>query len=984
MSTIGYTAAVATRPVLRIFISSTAIDLRDYRDKVRDAVLSLNNLPVAMETFSARPGQPAIECRKMAAEADALICIVAHLYGYVPPKELGGDGEKSITWLEVEAAERACKPVFAYLVDPNALWTGLKEQDRLTSEPPEKVPEILKFVQKLQEFKAHLSREHILGTFISPEDLVAKISIALANHAPVPGHAPAGTTRVWSPLYAYALQPAPHFRGRETKLQELRDWLQAPVTPNRVISVIAAGGTGKTALIEKALRDAVLSDHAGVFVWSFYEDPHMDAFLRTAFLYFTGEKETPTAGLLERLQMALSGDVPHLLVLDGLETVQSEGNDRRRGELEDLQLKRLLRTLAQRGNTRALITSRFPLVDLESFTGAGHRAISLDDLERSAAIDLLRAWAVRGDDATLARVLEPLNIDDSYHPLSVAVLGSYVGNFAEGNPSRAPEFSIGEAEEGGDLKAAKLRRILEQYAKVLTPIERDLLSRLSLFPRGVKIEVLGWIAQAGADTAGALIGLTDRQIANNLARLKALGLVTGNESNQQSVYSAHPFLREFFRGLLRIEPESVHESVRVKLYPNLASRPRSWPSDPAILDEYELLIEETLLAGLIRAAFDLYWTSLGAHRNLGNKLGENVRGIRILTQFIAGDVSLLARYERGTLLNELALFAESLGDLARGRVAFLQSRALWADAFDLADESGVCNNLAELELKAGQFRQALEYSESAVRLAAQILPDEAESLAGSSWRGTAQLSWRAMSHFSLGDVTSATHDFRYATSLQGKPLFSLPGLLEAECKLLRGDRTGARAQTKANRKIAVEGRWPLIIACCDALLARILLPDNLRRATQHLQDARAFAYQSGDVDLQLRCFQAACENHLRLEDYAEAIDESEAAIVLADSCGFQKYSIDLRLVLAEALLATGDVSEGLQKARWALESSEATECSYAWGKSDALHICGMAHLRLQEHELARQLLTAALELRGRLGHWRVEETRGALRKLNRS
>ena len=28
----------------------------------------------------------------MAAEADAVVCIVAHRYGYVPPVELGGDG----------------------------------------------------------------------------------------------------------------------------------------------------------------------------------------------------------------------------------------------------------------------------------------------------------------------------------------------------------------------------------------------------------------------------------------------------------------------------------------------------------------------------------------------------------------------------------------------------------------------------------------------------------------------------------------------------------------------------------------------------------------------------------------------------------------------------------------------------------------------------------------------------------------------------
>jgi hypothetical protein len=53
---------VTTRRVLRIFIPSTAVDLRDYRDKVRDAVLGLGYLPIAMETFSALSGQPASVC----------------------------------------------------------------------------------------------------------------------------------------------------------------------------------------------------------------------------------------------------------------------------------------------------------------------------------------------------------------------------------------------------------------------------------------------------------------------------------------------------------------------------------------------------------------------------------------------------------------------------------------------------------------------------------------------------------------------------------------------------------------------------------------------------------------------------------------------------------------------------------------------------------------------------------------------------------
>src|SRR5262249_16315057 len=153
-----------------------------------------------------------------------------------------------------------------------------------------------------------------------------------------------------------------------------------------------------------------------VFVWSFYEDPRIDAFLRAAYLYFTGEKDTPTGGMLERLQLALSGDISHVLVLDGLERVQSEGAPRRRGELEDLQLKRLIRAVGGGvGAARALVTSRFPLVDLDEFTGAGHRAIMLDDLELPVALEVLRAWKVQGDDPALKRLLDQLNIDGSYH-----------------------------------------------------------------------------------------------------------------------------------------------------------------------------------------------------------------------------------------------------------------------------------------------------------------------------------------------------------------------------------------------------------------------------------------------------------------------------------------------------------------------------------------------------------------------------------------
>ena len=849
-----------------------------------------------------------------------------------------------------------------------------KEQDRLTSEPPEKVPEIVKAVQKLKEFKAWLERECMRQTFSNPDDLDAQVTAALANFKPHAGHAPSATAHAWQPLFCHALQPAQHFRGRATNLQILKNWLQASVTPDRVISVVAAGGTGKTALVHEALHQATLSGRAGVFVWSFYEDPHTDAFLRAAYLYFTGEKDTPTGGMLERLQLALSGDVPHVLILDGLERVQCDEGPRRRGELEDQQLKRLVRALAGGvGSARALVTSRFPLVDLENWTGAGHRAMVLDDLELPVALDVLRAWGVKGDDAALTRLIGPLNTGGFYHALSVAVLGSYIGNFANGDPGRGPEFSLADAKES-DPTARRLYRILEQYAKALTAAERDLLARLSLFPRGVKVEILFWIVQCGGEVAGALVGLADRQLVQHLERLKSLGLVFRYEIDRQVVYSAHPFLRDFFRNLLLTKPESVHESVRARLAPSLEARPKTPPSDPAILDQYELLIEETLLAGRVQEAFDLYWHGLGGYQNLAWTLGENSRSLRILERFVPrDDFSRIEPYlsprEQSVLVNDLGLYAKNLGDLARARVALAHCSRLEAITSDRKEASIHSQNLAEVELHSGRFRQSLDYAETAISQA-----KEAQDNTGTIY----SLCFRATAHFALGDITTAAADFQRATELEGGPLVSLRGIQEADCKLLRGDWSGALSQTRANREIMGRHDWNDDCCRCNALLARLLLPDDPAQAARHLQDARAFATRSGAVELQLRCFHSACELHRHLGDHPQAIAEAESGILLADTCGLGKFSIDLRLALAETFLAAGDPRKALQNGRNALDRSEHPDCQYAWGKADGLHFCGVAHYQLGERELAIQRLTAALEIRERLGHGRIDETRRAL------
>ncbi len=97
-------------------------------------------------------------------------------------QEEAGDGKKSITWHEVDAALGAEKPVFAFLVDEEYTWEHGEEQDRLkTATSAEEATAIFQSVQSLQEFKRFLSDGRIRETFTTPADLAEKVVTSLSN-----------------------------------------------------------------------------------------------------------------------------------------------------------------------------------------------------------------------------------------------------------------------------------------------------------------------------------------------------------------------------------------------------------------------------------------------------------------------------------------------------------------------------------------------------------------------------------------------------------------------------------------------------------------------------------------------------------------------------------------------------------------------------------------------------------------------------------
>lgn len=139
------------------------------------------------------------------------------------------------------------------------------------------------------------------------------------------------------------------------------------------------------------------------------------------------------------------------------------------------------------------------------------------------------------------------------------------------------------------------------------------------------MEVIAYLVDARGQVAGALAGHDEFKLARLANRLIDRGLVFAYDRGRERTYTAHPFLRDYFRGLLGVPSTEVHEIVRGKLAPSLEQRPSELPTQSAILERYEELIEHTRLAGRTQEAFDLYWNRLGGYHHLGTRLGEYVR-----------------------------------------------------------------------------------------------------------------------------------------------------------------------------------------------------------------------------------------------------------------------------------------------------------------------------------------------------------------------
>ncbi|MGZ3616908.1 MAG: DUF4062 domain-containing protein [Ktedonobacteraceae bacterium] len=442
----------------KVMISSTARDLPEHRDLIRDACLRQGMFPIMMEHLAAVDADAIEESLRIVNEADIYLGIFAYRYGYIPK---GYD--ISITEMEYKRAVERGIPRLIFLMD--------EEHDVKPADVERGNGAI-----KLDVLKERLKVERVANFFKSPAELQAQVIDSLSKLRQPNLNAFHYVSDIPEPPEPYIAHPytllQTNLVGRQSELNLLTDWVAKPnssLYQARILSIVAIGGMGKSALTWKWFNDIApqeMKPLAGRLWWSFYEsDATFENFVIRALAYVSNRSKEDILKLpspeREEQLFSILGRESFLFVLDGLERIliayarmdaarmtdddldqrtanivagvfglpksaaQSFIGQHRLRKTADLRTGAFLRKLAATRSSRILVSTRLYPADLQMDTGNerfGCGAIFLHGLSDDDALNLWRAFGISGSRETLLPVFNTFE----NHPLLIKALAGEI------------------------------------------------------------------------------------------------------------------------------------------------------------------------------------------------------------------------------------------------------------------------------------------------------------------------------------------------------------------------------------------------------------------------------------------------------------------------------------------------------------------------------------------------------------------------------
>lgn len=503
---------------LKVMISSTARDLPEHRKEVMDGCLRQGMFPSMMEHLPANDFEAISASLKLVDEAEIYVGVFAHRYGYVPRQN--NPQQISVTEMEYNRAVDRKIPRLIFVMDKTHPITIDDVEQGVSAD-------------KLKAFKERVQTDNIVNFFSSPTDLRAHVISSLSQLRKPDLQTFHYVSDIPPPpevfiAHPYTLLQTHRLIGRQAELKLLTDWItgkelefdshKAPADSVRIMSVVAIGGMGKSALTWKWFNEVAPQEMkalAGRMWWSFYEsDATFENFVARALAY---TRELPLDEVLnipaperETQLLAALDRQPFLLVLDGLERIliayarmdagrldDSEvGKEKSLRKTADPRVGRFLQKLAQVKQSRVLVSSRLYPAELETSGGdptPGSFRIRIEGLIDEDAVELWRAFGVSGSRDDVLPIFNTF----AKHPLLIQALAGEVkryrkapGNFeawCKANPNFDPgKFSKTKEAMAHVLEFAlrglqsKAQQALQTIAAFRMPTSYDTLAAISV------------------------------------------------------------------------------------------------------------------------------------------------------------------------------------------------------------------------------------------------------------------------------------------------------------------------------------------------------------------------------------------------------------------------------------------------------------------------------------------------------------------------
>lgn len=429
--------------------------------------------------------------------------------------------------------------------------------------------------------------------------------------------------------------------GRKEELAWLDACWRTPTT--NVVSLIAWGGVGKSALVNRWLEGMAKKDWDGaerVFGWYFYSQgshensaASADLFIDTALRWF--RDRDPAAGSPwdkgERLADLIKKQRT-LLVLDGLEPLQWASGDT--GRIKDPALATLVESLAAGHPGLVLITSRMHVTGLEDFDKAAVPERDLRRLTKEDGRAVLRVRGARGWD----RELEAMSEAFGNHAFAVSLLASWLRTL---DPPHLPKVEaipdLPEVQQ--DERPA--HRVIAAFAERFGEgPERQVLRILGLFDRPAskgELDALRVAQPIPALTDKLTNDKNDKVWVDAYDALERLGLIDKRQSDGLVIIDAHSVIRRYFYlELKELFPTSycnAHDFICKHL---VGSRKTDRPDKIDDFDQFYLAAAHACSAG--RYDYALHGTLMGFVWQGGEWHSVDKKGL------VSADLSALSNF----------------------------------------------------------------------------------------------------------------------------------------------------------------------------------------------------------------------------------------------------------------------------------------------------------------------------------------------------